>query len=89
MSEFVVTRGSANNSLAAVTVRREVDRIERQLEKQSPGIVTMIGLNLMIRQLHLLHGSTTESEQWIDAMAAAMKQSIQEDGDNHAKKEKG
>ena len=70
-------------------LRREIDRIERQLEKQPPGIIAMIGLNLITRQLHHLHGTTNESEQWIDAMADAMKRSIRESGEDNAEKEKG
>lgn len=77
--EFVL-KAPNDRTVDVVTVRRELDRIERLLDKHSPGMIAMIGMNLMLRQLHILHATVEASDRWLDAMAEAAKQALREKG---------
>jgi hypothetical protein len=76
-SEFIL-KPSSDNTVDVMTVRRELDRIERLLDKHTPGMIAMIGMNLMLRQLHILHATVDASDRWLDAMAEAAKRALRE-----------
>jgi hypothetical protein len=43
-------------------------------------MIAMIGMNLMLRQLHNLHATVEASDHWLDAMADAAKRALREKG---------